>query len=164
VMSDLEQELREAIETLADPEAQPRLLKVLPSLLEGVASWGGPTSPKHKQDEVFIAAAMPGSCIVFAADGWPAYDEEQAAKLNRGDLALAVCGSLTRPPSHEVNTNILIALTVLMGPEALERHQREVRSIRSGGGVPLVAALFDPEGDNVAILVTTVAMLRPTLH
>ena len=133
-MSDLEQQLREAIEAQVDPETQPRLLKVLPSLLEGVASWGGPTSPNHGRDSLFVPVAMPGSCIVFAADVWPAYDEKQAARLSKSDLARTVCAILTRAPSDEVNSNILTALTLLLGPEALERQQHDARRIHSGGG------------------------------
>src|SRR5262249_54863650 len=91
-MSDLEQELREAIEAQAEPAAQPRLLRALPSLLEGGALWRGPTSGR---DRLYIAAGMPGSCIVFAADVWPAYDQVQAARLSQGALALALCASLT---------------------------------------------------------------------
>ena len=163
-MFDLEQQLREGIEALVDPEAQPRLLKVLPSLLEAVASWRGPTSPTPGRDSLYVAAAMPGSCIVFAADGWPAYDEEQAARLSKGNLARTVCAILTRAPTREVTSNILIALTVLMGPEGLEQQQRDARRIRSGGGVPVVAALFDRQEKDVAVLVTTVAVLRPTVH
>jgi hypothetical protein len=163
-MTDLEQELREAIEAQVDPATQPRLLRPLPSLLEGVASWRGPTSPTPGRDSLYVAAAMPGSCIVFAADGWPTYDQEQAARLSKSDVALALCSNLTCAPNEEVNSNILVALTVLLGPEGVERHQREVQSIHSGGGVPLVAALLDRQGNSVAILVTTVAVLRPTLH
>jgi hypothetical protein len=115
-------------------------------------------------DAFVAAAAMPGSCTVFAPDVWPAYDQEQAAKLSKSDLALVLRSNLTCAPNEEVNSNILVALTVLLGPEGVERHQREVQSIRSGGGVPLVAALLDRQGNSVAILVTTVAVLRPTLH
>jgi hypothetical protein len=39
-MSDLEQELLTAISNSADPAAVPRLLKVLPCLLEAVGNWG----------------------------------------------------------------------------------------------------------------------------
>jgi hypothetical protein len=161
-MSDLEQELRDAIEAQVDPESQPRLLRALPSLLEGVASWGGPTD--EQRNDVFVAAALPRSCIVFAADRWPTYDEAQAAKLSRGDLALALYSNLTCAPNEEVNSNILIALTVLMGPEGVEQQQRDARPIRSGGGVPLLTTLLDRQGNSVAVLVTTVAVPRPTVH
>ena len=162
-MSALEQELRGAIDALADPTARARLLKALPSLLEGVASWGGPQ--KHEQDDVLVAAALPGSCVVFAANVWPAYDEEQAAKLKPGRLVRALCANLARTtPSDEVSSNILTALTALMGPEALERQQQVAEQIRSGGGVPLVTALLDREDDNVAMMVITVTVPRPTVH
>jgi hypothetical protein len=163
-MSDLEQELREAIEAQVDPATQPRLLKVLPSLLEGVASWRGPTSPFSGRDTLYVAAAMPESCIVFAAEVWPTYDEQQAAKLSKGDLASVLCSSLILEPTDAVTSNILTALAVLMGPEGLEQQQRDAQRIRSCGGVPLVAALLDRQGDSVAILVTTVTVLRPTVH
>jgi hypothetical protein len=163
-MSDLERELRETIEALVDPEAQPRLLEVLPSLLEGVASWRGPT-PKPGQYDVFVAAAaMPGSCTVFAANVWPVYDQEQAAKLSKSDLVRALCDNLTRAPSDEISSNILIALTMLLGLEGVERQKHDARRVRSGGGVPLVVALFNRQDKDVTLLVTTVGVPRPTVH
>ena len=161
---DLEQKLREAIEALVNPTAQPRLLRALPSLLEGVVSWGGLTSPLPGRDSLYVAAATREGSIVFPAGGWPAYDQEQAARLSRGDLAVTLCTSLTRAPTNDVTSNILTALTVLMGPEAVERQKHDTQRIRSGGGVPLVAALLDPHGNNVAMFVTTVAVPRPTVH
>src|SRR5262249_54288010 len=116
-----------------------------------------------EQDDVLVAAALPGSCVVFAANVWPVYDEEQAARP--GDIARALCANLAcATPTSEVAINILTALTVLLGPEALERHQRDARRIRSGGGVPLVAALLDRQDKDVTMLVTTVAVPRPTVH
>jgi hypothetical protein len=113
-VSALEQELRGAIDALADPGGRSRLLKALPSLLEGVESWGGPQ--KHEQDDVLVAAALPGNCVVFAANVWPVYDEEQAARP--GDIARALCANLAcATPTSEVAINILTALTVLLGPE-----------------------------------------------
>ena len=162
-MSDLEQELRNAIDALVDPASRARLLKALPSLLKVVASWGGPTRAQDR--EVFVAVAMPGSCVVFAADVWPAYDEERAGKLKPGRLVRTLCSNLARAsPSNDVSSNILAAMTMLLGPEGVARQQRDARRIRSGGGVPLVTALLDREGDNVAMLVTTVTMPRPTVH
>jgi hypothetical protein len=160
-VSALEQELRGAIDALADPGGRSRLLKALPSLLEGVESWGGPQ--KHEQDDVLVAAALPGNCVVFAANVWPVYDEEQAARP--GDIARALCANLAcATPTSEVAINILTALTVLLGPEALERQQREVQRIRSGGGVPLVITLLDRQDKDVTMMVTVVAVPRPTVH
>jgi hypothetical protein len=143
MMSDLEQELREAIEAQVDPETQPRLLRALPSLLEGIASWGGPAPGEHVNDDVFVAVATQDDCLVFVADLWPAYDEQQAAKLSKGDLALTVWDNLIPASSDEGNSNILTALTMLLGPEGLRQQQQEAEQIRSEGGVPLVVALLD---------------------
>jgi hypothetical protein len=53
---------------------------------------------------------------------------------------------------------------MLLGLEGVERQKHDARRVRSGGGVPLVVALFNRQDKDVTLLVTTVGVPRPTVH
>ena len=76
----------------------------------------------------------------------------------------AVLAAIEGPPSAK-NTDIIAAgLSLLLGPEGRARQQRGADEVRARGSVPLVVALLAPDGDDVEILLTMVAVVPRMLH
>jgi hypothetical protein len=136
-----------------------RLEDCIPMLEQAFARWQ--QNGAAANFEILVAAASPGSALIFQVDGWPEADGCCEPELARQAALRAI-----EAPVSTVNTDIIAAgLSLVLGPKGRARQQRDAAEVRKRGSVPLIVALLAPgSGDAVETLLTTIAVAPRVLH
>jgi hypothetical protein len=135
-----------------------RLQDCLPKLEEVFERWR--ENGAAANFPLLIAAASPRSAVIFHSDGWPDADGCCEPVLARQAVLAAIEGE-----ASPKNTGTISAgLSLLLGPKGRAQQQRDAAKIRRAESVPLCVALLAGSGDDVEVLVTTVAVASRILH
>ena len=113
--------LTAAINATMDEAARLRLQKCLPKLLAVLEQWSGVDAAAQG---LVVAVATPDSALVlYASDGWPAFDVNVTARIERGDAAMAVVKAVDNGTSD--GDVVVNGLAVLLGPAGLLAQSHE---------------------------------------
>ena len=144
----------------ADPTVRKRLKRCIPALTHVLDDW----SSNAAAGELTVALATRHNALILTAPCWPDQDAQAAAKIERGDAAMALADAAENSDRDSGGT-ILIAASVLLGEQALAAHAADVARITQGGRRALTVLLIDRNDRNIAVVCTTVEMpLGMTLH